>query len=52
MKIFLDTADTEIIRKYRDTGLIDGVTTNPSLIRKSGRNPDDVYQELDRPSNS
>ena len=46
MKIFLDTADTDIIKKYYGTGLIDGVTTNPSLIMKSGRNPDDVYTEL------
>ena len=46
MKIFLDTADTEIIRKYNDTGLIDGITTNPTLIMKSGRKPDDVYQEI------
>ena len=46
MRIFLDTADTDIIRKHFATGLIDGVTTNPSLIRKSGRNPEDVYQEL------
>jgi len=46
MKIFLDTADTQIIRKYFETGLIDGVTTNPSLIMKSGRDPEEVYQEL------
>jgi len=46
MKIFLDTADTKIISKYFSTGLIDGVTTNPSLIYKSGRDPEDVYQEL------
>ena len=46
MRIFLDTADTEVIRKYFSTGLIDGVTTNPSLILKSGRNPEDVYQEI------
>ena len=46
MRIFLDTADTDIIRKHFDTGLIDGVTTNPSLIRKSGRNPEDVYKEI------
>ena len=46
MKIFLDTADTEVITKHFETGLIDGVTTNPSLIMKSGLNPDDVYQEL------
>ena len=46
MKIFLDTADTNTIRKYFETGLVDGVTTNPSLIMKSGRVPDDVYQEI------
>ena len=46
MKIFLDTADTEVIRKYYETGFVDGVTTNPTLIMKSGRNPDDVYQEI------
>ena len=46
MKIFLDTADTELIRKYNETGLIDGVTTNPTLIMKSGRDPDEVYQEI------
>ncbi|AXN58465.1 transaldolase [Synechococcus virus S-PRM1] len=46
MKIFLDTADTEVISKHFATGLIDGVTTNPSLIKKSGRDPEDVYQEL------
>ena len=46
MKIFLDTADTELIQKYNDTGLIDGITTNPTLIMKSGRKPDDVYQEI------
>ena len=46
MKIFLDTAETDLIRQYFLTGLIDGITTNPSLIRKSGRNPEDVYEEL------
>ena len=46
MKIFLDTADTEAIKKGYETGLVDGITTNPSLIKKSGRNPEDVYQEL------
>lgn len=46
MKIFLDTADTQVIREYFDTGLIDGVTTNPSLIMKSGRDPEEVYQEI------
>lgn len=46
MKIFLDTADTELIKKYFATGLVDGVTTNPTLIKKSGRNPLQVYQEI------
>ena len=46
MKIFLDTADTQAIRDGYDTGLIDGITTNPTLIMKSGRDPEDVYQEL------
>ena len=46
MQIFLDTADTDVIRKYFETGLVDGVTTNPSLIMKSGRDPEEVYQEI------
>ena len=46
MKIFLDTADTSVIKKHFATGLIDGVTTNPTLIKKSGRDPEDVYQEI------
>ena len=44
MKIFLDTAETEVVRKHWKTGLIDGLTTNPTLIRKSGRNHEEVYQ--------
>ena len=46
MKIFLDTADTDVVRKHWKTGLIDGLTTNPSLIRKSGRKHEEVYQEF------
>ena len=46
MRIFLDTADTAAIKKHFSSGLIDGITTNPTLIMKSGRNPEDVYQEL------
>ena len=46
MKIFLDTADTDVIEKYFSTGLVDGVTTNPTLIMKSGKNPEEVYQEI------
>ena len=46
MKIFLDTADVSAISTGWSTGLIDGITTNPTLIRKSGRNHEDVYQEI------
>ena len=46
MKIFLDTADTQLIKRHQDNGLVDGVTTNPTLIMKSGRDPYDVYKEL------
>ena len=46
MKIFLDTAETDVVRKHYKTGLIDGLTTNPTLIRKSGRKHEDVYQEF------
>ena len=46
MKLFLDTADVESIADSFETGLIDGVTTNPTLMMKSGRSPDDIYQEL------
>lgn len=46
MKLFLDTADVEEIREAADLGLIDGVTTNPSLIAKSGRDIADVIQEI------
>ncbi len=38
MKIFLDTAELSEISRLNETGLVDGVTTNPSLIAKSGRN--------------
>jgi transaldolase len=46
MKIFLDTADTQAIKEGYNTGLVNGITTNPSLIMKSGRDPEEVYQEL------
>jgi transaldolase len=46
MKLFLDTADTEAIKEGFATGLIDGVTTNPSLIFKNGGDPEYVYQTL------
>ena len=41
-----DTADTDIIENLYDTGLIDGVTTNPTLIRQSGENSEDVYERI------
>jgi len=46
MRIFLDTADVNEVRKRVDTGLISGITTNPTLILRSGRKPRDVYREL------
>lgn len=46
MKIFVDTADVEAIRELNDIGLIDGVTTNPSLIMKSGRDIMEVTKEI------
>jgi len=46
MKIFLDTADVDMIGPACTTGLIDGVTTNPTLIKKSGRDPIEVIKEI------
>lgn len=46
MKIFLDTADLAEIREYAATGLVDGVTTNPSLAAKTGRDYGDVLKEI------
>lgn len=46
MKIFLDTGDVEAIRKAYDTGLIDGVTTNPSHIARTQRKSRDVVEEI------
>jgi transaldolase len=46
MKFFVDTADLDEIRDLAATGMIDGVTTNPSLIAKSGRNMLDVIAEI------
>ena len=46
MRIFLDTANCQEISTHYSKGLIDGVTTTPSLILKSHRKPDDVYGEL------
>ena len=46
MKIFLDTADVDEIAKAHETGLINGVTTNPTLIKRSGRDPVEVIKEI------
>jgi len=46
MKIFLDTADVDAIRRARDTGLLRGVTTNPSHVAKAGRVFEDVVEEI------
>ena len=46
MKIFLDTADISFIKSAYETGLLDGVTTNPSLILKSGRQLLEVIEEI------
>ena len=46
MKIFLDTADIESIKRANDTGLLDGITTNPSKILESGKNFKEVLKEI------
>lgn len=46
MKFFLDTADIEAIKKINALGLVDGVTTNPSIIAKEGRDFQEVIKEI------
>ncbi|MBQ3008933.1 MAG: fructose-6-phosphate aldolase, partial [Oscillospiraceae bacterium] len=46
MKLFIDTANVEEIRKANDLGVICGVTTNPSLIAKEGRDFQEVVKEI------
>ena len=48
MKIFLDTANIDDIRKYNDMGLLDGITTNPSLLAKEGGDPHAAMEEITR----
>jgi transaldolase len=48
MKIFLDTANLEAIRKYNDMGVLDGVTTNPTLISKEQGDPAEIMAEIVR----
>ena len=46
MKIFLDTSDVDVIRQHCETRLIDGVTTNPTLMMQAGRDPVEVIKEI------
>jgi transaldolase len=46
MKIFLDTANLESIRKYNDMGLVDGITTNPTLLSKEKGNPAEIMGQI------
>ena len=48
MKIFLDTADLDEITKYNDMGLLDGITTNPSLLAKQGGDPHKIMEKITR----
>ncbi len=46
MKIFLDTANVESIKKYNDMGLVDGITTNPTLLSKEKGNPAEIMRQI------
>lgn len=46
MKIFLDTANAGAIRKYHEMGLVDGVTTNPTLLAREGGSPEKAMREI------
>ena len=46
MKIFLDTANIESIKKFIDMGIVDGITTNPSLISREKGHPEDIMKEI------
>ncbi|OLB91466.1 MAG: fructose-6-phosphate aldolase [Thaumarchaeota archaeon 13_1_40CM_38_12] len=48
MKIFLDTANLAAIKMYNDMGLVDGITTNPSLLAKEGGDPQKTMEEIVR----
>jgi transaldolase len=48
MKIFLDTANIASIKKYNDMGLVDGITTNPTLLSKEKGNPAEIMHEIVR----
>jgi len=46
MKFFIDTANIEKIKEYADLGIVDGVTTNPSLVAREGKNFEEVIKEI------
>jgi transaldolase len=46
MKIFLDTANLDSIRHYSEMGMVDGITTNPSLLSKEGGDPEEIIREI------
>ena len=46
MKIFLDTANLDAIKKYNDMGLVDGITTNPTLLSKEKGNPAEIMRQI------
>ena len=46
MKIFLDTANLKAINTYNDMGLVDGITTNPTLLAKEDQNPSEIMREI------
>ena len=46
MKIFLDCSDVDLLKHGFESGLVDGITTNPSLMLKAGKNPMDVLKEI------
>ena len=48
MEFFLDTADVEVIREFKKTGLINGITTNPSLVAKSGKDFKKILKEISK----
>ena len=48
MKIFLDTANLEDIKMFNDMGVVDGITTNPSLLSKEIGNPSEIMRDIVR----
>ena len=46
MEIFLDTANLKSIRHYNEMGMVDGITTNPTLLSKEDGNPEDIMHEI------